>query len=208
MKKHLLLDFDETLFNYVALMEWIDAYVAQRFGVSVGSLTSSMNDHYEYLDENTRFYQPAQHFQKVIGRSWCYLYVELERELKRQQQDFCYPEVHAVLKKLVKEHSDIRILTFGNGEYQRFKIHSCHVLQSMSLPIYVATEPKRDFLAREFGGEPGILVDDKYPLHLPLGWLHVWINRKEPVNKTILLEPGVVRIGNLSQLAIALKPLT
>lgn len=204
-KVHLFLDFDETIFNHTAFVDWMDNFFVQRFKIGASSFRDSLGQHHEYLPEGLRLYKHSEHVEKVTGRSWSYISGEMEREFRKRNVDFCYPEAHAAIKKLQGHHDDLRLLTYGFGEYQRFKISSCQLLRNSKIVIHVVSEPKTAFLQREFPNESGILVDDKYPLNLPGQWRHIWINRDKSLAKPVVKEEGVVQISKLSQLESAIK---
>lgn len=204
MSPIILLDFDQTLFNHWAFAEWMDNFFVKRFGTMPSSFQNSFEGHHEEMPEGLRLYKHAGHIEQATGKSWAYVSGEIERACRADGKDFCYPEVHDVLLDLVKSREDVRILTFGDGEYQRFKISSCQLLRQSNIGIHVVREPKRIFLKREFPKSPGVLVDDKYPLNLPSNWLHIWITRHLEVRKPLTKQDGTIQISSLDQLTAAL----
>lgn len=180
MKQKIFLDFDETLFNHYAYLEWVDEFLRD-YKVEEGTYRKLISDFHTVKGENMRLYDHVGHIETVLGRSWGYISGELERAVGKGRHDFCYEDAHDFLKKIIDNpRYDVRILTYGHGEYQRYKIKTCRVLSELRIPIHVVTEPKKDFLKREFpDAEDGILIDDKHPLHLPQNWQHIWINRSK-----------------------------
>jgi hypothetical protein len=174
---HLFLDFDETLFNHSRFLDWVDNFLVEHHQIEPAAFKSQIDAYHVLKAEKLRLYRHEAHIEAVTQRRWSFLSAELEKALKQRKRDFCYPEAHATLKRLVKLPLDIRLLTYGDGAYQRFKLNTCSLLSQLRLPVHVVDEPKRLFLEREFPKVQGILVDDKYPLRLPPNWQHVWINR-------------------------------
>lgn len=196
---HLFLDFDETLFDHYAFLNWVDDFLVRNYQIKPAAFKDNIDDYHTPMGENILLYHHAEHIGIVTKRPWSFLSAELEKDLLKLPTDFCYPEVHQTLRQLVKLPMDIRVLTYGDGAYQRFKLNTCSLLHEIRLPVHVVDEPKRDFLAREFRTEQGILVDDKYPLHLPSNWRHIWINR-ECNNQLVSPHEADSVIYNLSQL--------
>ena len=195
----LFLDFDETLFNHQAMLEWMDVVWQDRYGVAAGLFADTINEYHNHVGDGHRLYKHREHFE-LSGKPWLEVSAEISKLIGDQNQDFCYPEVHKVIKKLTVEHKDLAILTFGDVEYQNYKISHCRVLRALKLPVHVVMEPKRLFLEREFAAQTGVLVDDKHPLNLPNGWTHIWINRELSLKSPTELSDGVWQISSLSQL--------
>lgn len=178
MSKILFVDFDETLFYHYIYLQWVDAFLAKRnIILQPGIYEARVEDFHEVKGENLRIYDHEGHLKSVSKRSWSYVSGEIEKEIHRASHDFCYDDAHDFLERAVQSQWDVRILTYGNGEYQRYKIKTCRILSDFHIPVHVVTEPKKDFLTREFADTEGVLVDDKQPLHLPKNWKHVWIDR-------------------------------
>ena len=95
----------------------------------------------------------------TTGRSWGLISGELEKEMSQGEYDFCYADAHDFIKRAVASDWDVRILTYGNGEYQRYKIKTCRLLSELRIPVHVVTEPKKDFLRREIGTTEGAVLD-------------------------------------------------
>jgi hypothetical protein len=152
-----------------------------------------------------RWYRHAEHIKNITDESWELISGEVEKLVKSQAQDFCYPDAHDCLAWLVKQGSDVRILTYGDGEYQRFKLMTFSYLRSNPLPIHVTRRPKRDFIKRHFGQFRGVLIDDKFPLDLPKGWQHLWLDRQAKLNKPEQIKNDVIKIKSLNQAKLVLK---
>lgn len=205
---HVFLDFDQTLFDHWAFAEWMDDFFVEQFGIGSETFKSGFDDHHNYLPDGSRLYKHAEHIKQATGRDWSFVSGEIERACRIGELDFCYPEAHDVVSELTLSYDDVRILTFGDGEYQRFKINSCPLLRSSDLGIHVVNEPKATFLKRDFHAVPGVLVDDKYPLNLPAGWVHIWINRSDLIKAPVLKKGSIVMISDLRQLSEALQTLS
>jgi len=200
MKQKLFLDFDETLFNHYAYLAWVDTFL-ENHAIEKGTYQKLISDFHTSMGENMRLYDHVGHIEAVLGRSWGYISGEIEQALEYQQKDFCYEDVHEFLEKITKKSKyDVRILTYGHGEYQRYKIRTCRVLSQLRIPIHVVNEPKREFLKREFPNVEGILIDDKHPLRLPPNWRHIWITRRENDSLADEQQSNVTKITSLLEL--------
>jgi hypothetical protein len=201
---YFFVDFDETVFNHYAYLEWVDSFLEQH-NVIKGSFSVLVEDFHRFVIKNHRLYDHKGHIEKVTARSWEFLSGEIEKELSAGNHDFCYPEVHKALAAMVTKYPDVRLLTYGNGEYQRFKIKTCRYLSRLHLPIHVVNETKADFLRREFSAGRGVLIDDRYPLNLPENWAHIWVNRGVKLKQPQRINDSVIQVSNLKQFKSALK---
>lgn len=200
MKKRLFLDFDETLFHHLSYIEWVDALLAKQ-GIKSGHFFNTLWDYHHSQGENLNLYDHATHTKEATGKDWSFMSGEFEKELQNYDRDFCYDDAHALIEKALKQDYDVRVLTYGNGEYQRYKIRTCKALSAYNIPIHVVTGPKTDFLKKYFDDEiGGVLIDDKQPLHLPSSWQHVWINRKKSDGNS--LEERVQEIHTLADMRL------
>ncbi len=198
---HIFLDFDETLFDHDAYFAWADKVLTERFAVSAGSFAGQTGDYHDVVAPLMRLYRHSDHIEDVTKRSWQFMSGELEHELRESGLDFCYPETHETLRWLVGLDAEVRILTFGHGEYQRYKINTCPVLHELRIPVHVVNQAKADFLATEFGDiGHGVLVDDKHPLNLPAKWDEVWIDRKGKHEASMKISDKTYKISSLKQL--------
>jgi hypothetical protein len=203
-KLKLFLDFDETLFNHYAYLDWADGFL-KRFSVAPGSFGKEREAFHIQLGENLRLYKHKEHMEATAGKDWSFISGEIELELKHNQHDFCYPEVHEFLKSVVDDPKfEVRILTYGNGEYQRYKLKTCRLITQLNIPVHVVDSPKGQFLGQHFGDAKGILIDDKYPLNLPPSWTHMFIDRKSKQSQPEFVDSKtVIKISELTQFAQA-----
>lgn len=178
---HVFIDFDETLFSHGSYIEWFAEYLAKTHGIDTHDYMSSFDDYHDLQDEQglLRMYRHDGHILDKTGLSWDMLSGEIQKAVRDESLDFCYPEAHKFLAELsANKNVEIRLLTYGNADYQRFKIGLCKHLQG--IPVHVVREPKGEFLSRNYNQNTtrGVLIDDKAPLIMPSNWQHMWINRK------------------------------
>ena len=200
---HIFVDFDETLFNHYQFLNWLDdqLYKWGYLKADKGSFKSAIDDFHDMQQGNhlLRLYRHRDHVHDKTNQSWQQLSKLVTETLNLQQLDFCYPDAHTLLKKLVSSGSEVQILTFGDDEYQRFKINTCQFMQSHHIPIQVVNETKADYLAQHYNHAKGTLIDDKHPLNLPNNWHHIWINRKVKLAEPKRLTAREIQISSLDQ---------
>lgn len=196
---HYFIDFDETLFNHYAYMEWLEEALYSK-QLLKNSLISSLDKYHASKGANLRLYNHRGHITYATGMEWSYVAGVIDTMLQGQKNDFCYPDAHALLRSLTQKNNDVRILTYGDGEYQRFKIRTCREIAQLHIPVHVVQTAKSIFLQTYFSDASirGILADDKYPLHLPDNWHHAHINRS---NSSFLYDRGTTPLASLQQLA-------
>lgn len=184
----------------------MDVVWQEQYGSKPAIFASTIDEYHTHVGEGHRLYRHREHFE-LSGKPWQDVSEHMTQLIREQKQDFCYPEVHEVVERLVEKHADMAILTFGDVEYQNYKINHCSLLARLKLPVHVVNEPKRLYLAREFAKQPGILVDDKHPLNLPPNWTHIWVNRGSNINNAKKLAPTTWQISTMTQLPNLLETL-
>lgn len=200
--RYVFVDFDETLFEHYAYLDWFDEelHEAGLLPEGSGSFRQGVDKHHDVRSQVPllRLYKHQAHLMEATGRDWQFISGEMEKKVAQRTRDFCYPDSHDFLAWLKAQPYDSRVLTYGDGDYQRFKIGLCHG-NTAYFPAHVTDNPKNEFLAKEFPDERGILIDDKYPLDLPDNWLHLWITRKESLKQPKKLTDRVYQVSNLKQ---------
>lgn len=174
------IDFDETLFDHNAFIDWIDsALVGHGLIKNIGEFAGTVDEHHTKINDVLRLYRHREHYQSRTNVSWSYASGLLHAELTKQPMDFCYDDSHGFLEWLVAKKLDARILSFGDGDYQRFKIMTCKMVRDINIPIHITDQPKSDFFTHYYSrNKTAVLVDDKFPLHLPNHVEHILIDRK------------------------------
>ena len=200
--RYVFVDFDETLFGHYDYLAWFDSEL-DKDGLlpgGSGSFSRSIDDYHDVRSQRPllRLYKHAEHLTDVTGQQWPFISGEMEKKMARRSGDFCYPDSHEFLEWLKEQDYDSRLLTYGDGEYQRFKIGLCHGTTA-HFPVHVTQNPKTQFLTEEFPNEQGVLIDDKYPLDLPDNWHHIWLTRDKPMKKPRRLSPRVHQASTLGQ---------
>jgi hypothetical protein len=171
-------DFDETLFNHHEYMRW----VAGRFK-NASDYIATIDKYHEVLSPHHRRYQHDQHTKDMLGVEWHRFSGEIVKayneERKRVQKKclFCYADGHSMLRYLTTKNYDVRILSFGDEGYQRFKMSLCEVIRTLHIPIHVVLQPKRHYFAQHHQEGEYVLIDDKPHLELPKNTTHILIDR-------------------------------
>jgi hypothetical protein len=196
----LCIDFDETLFNNQKFDSWIDEELAKDGYMERGGYEEQVDSYHQRLTPILRLYDHEKHFRDLTGKEWAYIAGHLKTKLLTQSCLFCYPDAHYFIERSREAVEDLRILSFGHGEFQRFKMGLCRVLNLYDLPIHIVDRPKSEFILEHFSKyESGVLVDDKYPLDLPANFKHVLIDRKGKYKVDPNNEGSVVYVRNLDQ---------
>lgn len=178
---HLSIDFDETLFDYRAYVDWVDGQLSSEYGMPTGKFVGTMDEFHDTMHDGPlrlRMYRHHDHAEHAAGLGWHELRGKIETALSQSGQHFCYPDSHEfVLAALRAGFEQVRLLTYGSDEYQRYKISLCPIMRGLLVDI--VDIPKAEFLRANYGDPSiqGILVDDKAPHGLPENWKHVWLNR-------------------------------
>lgn len=184
-KKILFIDFDGTLFDRWAFLQWFDVFL-EGYGAKKGQFIASARSFYKA----NGIYDHKGHLKAIAGREWDFISGEIEKMVKVQGLQFYYGDALKFLKEAKKcSDFEVRVLSYGSPDFQRFKIGLCEEVIEMNMPVHITQRQKKDFIINSFNkGQEGILVDDKHPLGLPKGWLHIWVNRSEDsgYNKTHL----------------------
>jgi FMN phosphatase YigB (HAD superfamily) len=174
----IFVDFDETLFDHAAMNRWLDGVMAGEGLIEPGAYFDTIGIYHEQLTPILRRYRHADHFSDIVKKDWAYMAGYIKTKVQSQPCQFCYPDSHDFLRRCVSSGVDTRILSFGHGDYQRFKMNMCAVLSELDLPIHIVDAPKTQFLKKHFAHlKKGALVDDKYPLDLPSNITHALIDR-------------------------------
>ncbi len=198
---YIFVDFDETLFNHALLNDWVDHMLLSNGHIKQsGDYSKDVDAYHERLTPILRLYRHNDHFKDATQREWAYFAGELKARLRGQVCPFCYEDAHEFLRRAVESGADVRLLSFGDGEYQRFKIGLCAEIRKLDIPIHIVDRPKREFLAEHFGAIRGVLVDDKYPLDLPDNITHILIDRKGIYREQSAHDPRIITVTTLKEI--------
>jgi hypothetical protein len=89
-----------------------------------------------------------------------------------------------------------KVLSFGSKEIQELKFALSPYLKSV--PLLTTLSYKREYIATNFRGETGYLIDDKFGQQLPNGWVEIHLARDASKNLVTKLEDSVWRIQSLT----------
>ncbi|MCW1908089.1 MAG: hypothetical protein KIH63_001970 [Candidatus Saccharibacteria bacterium] len=200
---YIFIDFDETLFEHYAFAAWIEDLLHEKGELTMGkgSFMASINAYHEVLQQVPllRLYRHRDHYAYTTKSGWQALSAEIHKQAKTSKADFSYPDAKRFIDVVNGFGVTVKILTYGDQEYQLFKIASCTVSGVAHLETEVILEPKSSYIASTYAGTRGVLVDDKYPLSLPDGWVHIWLDREATLTAPKQLEHGVIKVANLDQ---------
>lgn len=178
MNRIVFVDFDRTLFNLDLFIEYIDSFLVTNFEVRPGDYVATISGYYVgTTSQGMRLYDHQSHIQELTGRSWQFVTQLIQEEIEKKGSNFYYHDSFDFLLKGIHEKQDIRILTFGNKDYQGFKMATNPIFAQLGLKVYIVQESKGHFLQTHFPESQGILIDDMYPLELPEQWQHILMCR-------------------------------
>ncbi|MGH7196282.1 MAG: hypothetical protein ACREGJ_00765 [Candidatus Saccharimonadales bacterium] len=177
LKREWYLDLDRTLFDterFVLELFKVAGRIYREKGVRRMRLLTDLPhqiryvgdlSYYPFFDHLAEYGVDTQEAKKL-------LYEALK------DNDFLYKDAHELLDWLESHGIQPHILTFGDKDYQSFKISLAPRLQN--LPVTIVQESKGAFLARQ-ACESAILVDDKLVTDLPEWCTGALLTRKKSV---------------------------
>lgn len=146
-----LCDLDRTLFDTAAFFEEIWSFAARLYnidGVAERSRASDFHDHYGDMYD----YRFFDHLADAVGDSF-------------SRDDFIQSATHELSGRFL--YGDVTddtirsidaIITFGNHDYQTFKLGLCPALSA--LQRHIVLQPKGEYIHAMFS-QPSVLIDDK-----------------------------------------------
>lgn len=189
--KVLFLDLDRTLFDTVRFMNALWHALAAQCGQDYDHCMAMVPQYYRAIGDY-RYYDLWLHIQDGLGVDPEVAVAAITPHLKGA--DFTFPDA-SELHEWQKTDYEIRILTFGPEWVQRFKLQFAPRIAQ--LPIDIILEPKNQFIARDYAGRSGLLVDDKRDLHLPPNFKEVWLDREDTMQNS--QEYGIICVNSLTQ---------
>lgn len=146
-------DLDRTLFQTSRSSEIWDAIGRLYPSVDVGQAYQDRTAYYQYVGD--QYYHDLSAQLQSLGLDPLAVYEALQRsELADGRFEFEY--CHELIE-LARSRADVRIMTFGTDDYQRFKVSLCPSLRG--LEVVTTLRAKSDVL--EDSQEECWLVDDK-----------------------------------------------
>jgi hypothetical protein len=167
----LFVDFDRTLFDTDRFVEVLWLVLSKAFGLASETLKSTQSDFFEYVDQQYD-YDFFAHLHALTGEPHDTIRSRVKGDLVGM--NFLFDD-SGELRSWQGWGYDVRILTFGNEPYQRLKLDLAPDLKDV--PIDIIQEPKRDFIARNYKGGRGWLIDDKIGQEIPKGFMEINIDR-------------------------------
>jgi hypothetical protein len=106
--------------------------------------------------------------------------VEAHIEAAVTGHDFLRPGAADFVALQLQNQHDVRIITIGVDRYQLFKKRCIPLLNGV--PVHVIREAKGAFIAKEFDGRHGYMVDDKLLVDLPKTIKPIYIRSRKSEN--------------------------
>ncbi|PLS80788.1 hypothetical protein CYG49_04145 [Candidatus Saccharibacteria bacterium] len=154
MRKKIFVDLDRTLFDTDVFIAAVWHYLGKKYPIDTEVEKARAKQYYTY-DQDLYNYHFFDHIRALaIGDVQT---IRFELSLYLREQSLLYNDTQKGLAAL-KELGGATILTFGNEEYQRFKI-AC-VPELAWLPVEIVQQHKRHFFSENYT-QPCILIDDK-----------------------------------------------
>lgn len=145
------MDLDRTLFDTNRFIERVWSYAGERYHLNVEIERLRAKQFYDIYGDSYD-YRFFDHLRDCVGADFdqADFILSAKRTLSGQ---FLYPDVTPQLIDAI--HA---ILTFGNKEYQMFKLSLCPELEGID--CHIVLEPKGAYISRTFP-MPTLLIDDK-----------------------------------------------
>lgn len=151
-KPLLLVDFDRTLFDTGSFVEALWSAIADQYGVDKERQLARAKQFYEYRGQwyDYDFYRHVSTIPELPQDMAAF---ETTMHTRLRDDVFLFPDAAGLIDAIDA------IVTFGNEPYQRFKLSFCPQLRGLT--CHIIQTGKGDFIARQFGHQPTVLVDDK-----------------------------------------------
>lgn len=199
----ILVDFDVTLFKTHEWMHDLWTEFAARTGLSYADVGADGQRF--HVDPVLGGYDFNAHCDSYgLDRTLMWRRVE---EMARSK-DYLYDDSPAFIQQLQDAGYRPAILSFGERDFQTVKIlptlgrlsgiKDREAASGSELPFTVVMEKKGDYIAREYAGEQGVLVDDVPDQNLPGGFSEIHIDRHSDQQKHEDKVRGFV-VANLAQ---------
>lgn len=145
------MDLDRTLFDTDRFIEGVWSYAGELYGLDIEAERLRAKQFYDMYG-NSYDYRFFDHLRDCVGADFDQ--EDFVRGAKRALSgQFLYADVTPQVIDII--HA---ILTFGNTQYQMFKLSLCPELEGID--YHIVLEPKGAYISRTFP-VPTLLVDDK-----------------------------------------------
>lgn len=192
MKKLLLLDLDRTIFDTATFMRVLWTALAAEYNADYDREMARVPSFYRAVGDY-RYYDLQLHIQEGLGENADEAMRAVSPILT--QQDFAFADLSELGTWLAHPDYEVRVLTFGPEWVQRWKLVFMPMVKDV--PIDITLEPKEAYIAREFAGRTGFLVDDRLTHSLPDGFTEMYITRESTIQNS--QEDGIIYINSLTQ---------
>lgn len=145
MRKYILIDFDRTIFDTDRFYEMIRSNIADR---------TTYENFYSLYSSYQSEYKVMNIFDMLSG-ALTEMEIERLRSISLYQAPlFVFSDARIFLEKLQKFNEDFIIFTYGNYEFQRFKIHAAGMNSYSSI---ITSQPKH---THSIISKAKIIIDD------------------------------------------------
>lgn len=189
--KLILVDFDRTLFETSKFLTSWWGWLAKQYNLDTTKEIGRIEEYFNYVGD-WRNYNFLQHIEDLrLGEDIETIMARALTDLVDEQ--FLFADAQAILDLYTRRQ--VEIITFGNKPYQSYKMSFCSELDGWTR--HIVGEEKGDYIARKFGSQPIILIDDKdLASKLPSNVEFIRLERKQEAS--IVRRDGHVSINSLN----------
>ena len=190
-KPLLLVDFDRTLSDTSAFIDFLWRSLAELYQVDGVAEQARSKEFYTYSGE-WYDYDFFTHLAAISSVPEDVDTVMAAIRSRAEPDRFLYPDAQQLIPDIDA------IVTFGNEPYQRFKLSFCPALSE--LQTHIIQSSKAEFISRQYGARPTVLVDDKHlENELPASVQFICIDRKQ--TEDLVVGPTCTSVNSLSVVA-------
>jgi hypothetical protein len=169
-----IIDLDRTLFETDRFFDDFCRCLEEHFHVDVGKIQAEYRDFYEHGENDLRHYDFFRHLA-TIGLKASDNEVEERLIEALSSNGYLYDDAEPFLDFLKPHNLEVLILTYGEERFQRLKYRCVPALGGYAFTSTL--RPKPEYIANNFVGRVGVIVDDQSIPDVPEGFQSVWLQR-------------------------------